>query len=343
MASFDERAMKKPFPVGKLSNEDLVRLIFPYLGKKRSEVLVHASVGEDAAVLDFSDGLCVLSIDPITGSREDMGWLAVHVAINDIAATGAEPIGLLLTALLPPEFSREELSSLMEDVLRAANSLDIEILGGHTEVTPYLLQPILVATSVGKIPRGGLLHAGGARAEDVLYASKALCLEGTALLAKKFSQELIPILGEEMVERASSFLLEISVVREGLLARANGAHALHDVTEGGVIGGVLEMMQASQCGVLLDRDSLPFRPETTFLCQALDVNPLFLISSGSMLIAAPQECELRPIFAREGIELSEIGKIIPEQKLLVQEDGKIGEWKPTVHEELWRVLERRRQ
>lgn len=335
--------MKKPFPVGKLSNEDLLRFIFPNLGKMRPEVLVHASVGEDAAALDLLDELCVLSTDPITGSRDNLGWLAVNVSTNDIAATGAEPVGLLLTALLPPEFSPAELSSLMEDVSRAANFLNIEVLGGHTEVTPYLSQPVLIATSVGKVPRGGLLHSAGAQAGDLLYASKSLGLEGTAILAKEFAQELIPILGKEMVERAESFLLEISVAREGLLARLNGAHALHDVTEGGIIGGVMEMMQASRCGVFLNIDSLPFRPETTFLCQALDLDPLFLISSGSMLIAAPEGCDLRQAFALEGIELSQIGKFIAEQKLLVQVEGKVEEWQPTIHEELWRALERRRQ
>jgi len=331
------------FRAGKLSNEDLQNLIFPHLGLKREDVLLHASLGEDTAVIDLKGELCVLSSDPITGASRDMGWLSVHIAVNDIAATGAEPVGILLTILMPPDTSKSELEEIMEDASRAASFLGIEIVGGHTEFTPYLPQPVLVATAIGKVPRNGFLSTKGALPGDALYVSKALALEGTAILAREFQEELIPLLGEEIVLKGASFLKEISVMKEGMLSREAGVHALHDITEGGIMAGVWEMIQASGVGAVLEVDSLPIRPETSLICQALGADPFYLLSSGAMLIAAPAESPLKEAFKREGLELTLIGKIIPEKKLFLETGGSLKEFVPEIHEELWRILERRKR
>ncbi len=331
------------FRAGKLSNEDLERLVFPHLGKRREDVLLHASLGEDTAIIDLKGELCVLSTDPITGTSKEIGWLAVHITVNDIAASGAEPVGILLTILLPPDFSQVELEGIMSEASAAASSLGIEILGGHTEFTPYLPQPVIVGTAVGKAPKNGFLSTRGALPGDYLYVSKALALEGTAILSREFEEELIPLLGEEIVHRGASFLKEISVMKEGILARKAGAHALHDITEGGVMAGVWEMMQASGVGVVLEVESLPLRPETMLICQALEADPFYLLSSGAMLIACPPEKDLPGVFSKSGIELTKIGEIISSKKMLLRRNGKEEEFLPIIHEELWRVLERRKR
>jgi len=331
------------YQAGKLSNEDLERLVFPHLGRRREDVLLHASLGEDTAVVDLGGELCVLSTDPITGTSKEIGWLAVHISTNDIAASGAEPLGVLLTVLLPPDFSLYELENLMGEASKAASSLGIEILGGHTEFTPYLPQPIIVGTAVGKAPKNGFLSTRGALPGDFLYVSKALALEGTAILAREFQDELVPILGEEIVQRGASFLQEISVMKEGILARKAGAHALHDITEGGVIAGAWEMMKASGVGVVLDAESFPLRPETVLICNSLEADPLYLLSSGAMLIACPGEKDLPRIFVQEGIELTKIGEFIPEKGLFLRKNGKEEELSPEIHEELWRILQRRKR
>ncbi|MCR4427808.1 MAG: AIR synthase family protein [Caldiserica bacterium] len=328
---------------GKLSNFDLERLIFPHLGCFREDVKLHASFGEDTSIIDLGDELCVLSTDPITGTSKEIGWLAVHISVNDIAASGAEPLGILLTVLLPSGFPSEEIENLMKEASSAAESLGIEILGGHTEYTPYLPQPIIVGTAVGKVPRGRYLSTKGAQPGDSLFVSKALALEGTAILAREFREELIPLLGNEVVEKGSSFIREISVVKEGVLARRFGARALHDITEGGVIGGAWEMAQASGLGVALDFSSFPLREETLLICRALEADPLFLLSSGSMLIASPPDLDLAEVFSQNGIKLTKIGEFIPQEGVFIKREGKMERLSFEVHEELWRVLERRKK
>jgi len=325
-------------PLGKLSNEDLLRFVFPYLGKKRSEVLLASAIGEDSAVLSLGDNLAVLTCDPITGTEEEIGWLAVQVACNDLAACGAEPVGILLTILLPPDFRGSELEEIMKEVSRASNKLQIEVIGGHTEVVPFLPRVILVTTAIGKAPPDGFISTRGALPGDSLFVSKALALEGTAILAKEFSDELMPILGEEVLSRATSFLEEISVVQEGLLGRRLGVHAMHDITEGGVIAGAWEIHQASGWGVVLNPEAFPFRPETELICQALEADPHYLLSSGSMLFAAPESLPLVEEFAKCQIPLSKVGRVIEEKSFLLEKGDQLKEFYPQIHEELWRVL-----
>ncbi len=330
-----------PFHAGKLSKDDLERFVFPHRGSIREDVKLHATFGEDTSIIDLGENLCVLSTDPITGTSKEIGWLAVHVSANDIAASGAEPVGILLTILLPPDFPFEEIEKIMREASNAAKSLGIEILGGHTEYTPYLPQPIIVGTAVGKVPRNGFLSTKGALPGDFLYASKALALEGTAILAREFRSELIPLLGKEVVDKGSEFIREISVVKEGLLARKCGARALHDITEGGVIGGAWEMAKASGVGVVLEESSFPFREETLQICKALNADPHFLLSSGSMLIASPPTLDLEGVFKKEGINLTKIGEFISREGVFLRKGGTEEELIPEIHEELWRVLERR--
>ena len=89
--------------IGKVPENVLKRAVFRQIHTKRSEVLVGASVGEDCAAVQLApDEVFVLSTDPITGATKDTGRLAVQITANDLASAGAEPVGILLTVLLPP-------------------------------------------------------------------------------------------------------------------------------------------------------------------------------------------------------------------------------------------------
>ena len=329
--------MSNELPIGKLARADLARLVYPYLGTRRADILLHANMGEDAAALDLGGELCVLSVDPITGTAQRIGWLAVHIAANDLAACGAEPVGLLLTILLPPHCPAQDLEQIMADASRAAASLGMEILGGHTEVTPYLPQAVIVSAAVGKVGKGHLLSSGGSRPGDTLYITKQAALEGTAILAAEFRQSRLNQMPAATLDQAESFLQEISVVPEGLLARAQAVHAMHDLTEGGLIGGAWEMMSASSCGLRLDLSRVPLRAETKTICQVLAVDPYRLISSGAMLISAPAG-QLEALFKEKGISLTPIGEFLPEHKFFLHQGNVEQEGEPEVHEELWRIL-----
>ena len=264
---------------GKLSADQLASLIFPYTGAARSEVLVPAATGEDAAVLDFGEWACVASTDPITGAGERAGWYAVHVACNDLAATGAEPVALLLTLLLPEGGDAAIAGRAMREADEAARALGVAVVGGHTEVTSAVNRLVISATAIGRAPKGRWLRTGGGHAGDALVLTKAAGLEGTAILAADLAARLAPHVAGPVLERARSFANELSVVPDAAAAVPAGATAMHDATEGGVLGAACELAIASGLGVEVDASRVPIRTETRAICDALLLDPLRLIAS----------------------------------------------------------------
>src|SRR5207248_1346133 len=230
---------------GKLAPRELRQLVLGSLGVRRPDVLVHAALGEDAAVIDMGDQACVITVDPLTGAVANAGWYAVHVACNDLAAMGAEPVGVLPALLFPAAAEPEDVRRTMQQIDRAARELGIEVLGGHTEVTPGLAGPIIAMTAVGRAPKGRVVTSAGARPGDALVLTKAAGLEGTAILAADLAERLRGRVPRDVLERARGFVARLSVVPEGRLAAELGATAMHDPTEGGVLGALWELAEAS--------------------------------------------------------------------------------------------------
>jgi hydrogenase expression/formation protein HypE len=325
-------------PVGKVPPDMLAELVYSRLGVRRADVLVHAKLGEDCTVIDFGDHLAVLTTDPITGAGPDAGWYAVFIATNDLAAAGAEPVALLLTILLAPNSPKEDLARVMNDAARAACVVGVEIAGGHTEVTSGIDRTIVVITALGRAPRDRLVHSGGARPDDALLLTKGAGIEGTALLASAFETRLRPSLGADLVERAQAYRHRISVLPEGRAAAAAGARAMHDVTEGGVLGAVYEMAMASGIGVRLDADRVAVAPETEAICASLGIDPLALIGSGGLLVATAEPDRTTTAIEAAGVRAEVIG-IFRQSGCTVRRAGSETPLIPPARDELWRILD----
>jgi len=322
---------------GKVPVELLTTLVYPYLGR-RPDILVHAKVGEDCAVIDFGEYVCVVTTDPITGATKRLGRLAVHVACNDLAATGAEPVALLLTLLLREGTTEEELQGIMREAGETAEEVGVEIAGGHTEVTPGIDRHLAIMTALGRARKGEYVTTSGANPGDVLILTKGAGIEGTAILASDFADYLRRSLPAEVLFRAQRFYELISVIPEGRIAVKAGASAMHDVVEGGVLSAVWEMAEASGTGVELWADAVPVYPETQAICQALGVDPLGLISSGALLIASRSPQKTLQALRNAGIPAQIIGRITDSSRVIVKGDRR-EELRPYPRDELWRVLE----
>jgi len=294
--------------IGKLPNEVLKYLVLDRIRNTRREVLVKPAIGEDCSAIDFSQELCVISCDPITGTDHEIGRIAVHVSCNDIAASGAEPIGIMVTMLIPPGASMESVEKIMKQLANTAAANSVDILGGHTEVTDAVTRFVINVTAVGKTIGKNVIKTSGAKPGDSFILTKTAGLEGTAILAFENQKELAKKFGSPLVIEGKKLMAQLSVVKEGMIAARQGVHAMHDVTEGGVLGAVWEMCNASDCGAEIYKDSIPVLGVTKSICTYFNLNPLKLISSGCMLIAAENSQELIEMLEDEGIQATVIGK-----------------------------------
>lgn len=324
-------------PTGKVGPEELKHFLFPFLRLRDKRVLVGPGVGLDAAVVDIGLRFLVLSSDPITGATENLGWLAVNVNANDVATLGARPSWFLCTILLPEGSTGANVQKLIKEIQSACTELGISLVGGHTEVTPRVSEIVISGTMVGEAPRKRLITPAGARPGDEILLTKSAGVEGTAILARERGGELKQSMGAHAVSRAKKLLRRISVVREALIAAELGAHAMHDPTEGGVLGGLHELAEASRVGFEVEREKIPVEPETSQICEHFRIDPLQLISSGALLITAtPLRTKLIMRSLRKaGIGASVIGRIVSDRKTRVL-DGQKTEFPKQDH--LWLVF-----
>ncbi len=326
--------------IGKLAGNDLKEIILDKIDHFRSDVVVPAGPGEDSAVIDLGDYLLVVSSDPITGAEKNAGFLAVNIACNDIAAAGAEPFGIQVVLLLPPSLSEERSENLMEEIVATAKSMNIEVLGGHTEITDLVQKPIITVTSLGKAKKDELSSSSAAQAGDILYITKGMGIEGSYILANDYPEYLKEKgVSEKSLNKVAEYLDLLSVIPESRIARQNGVKAMHDVTEGGVYGAISEMASAAELGYIIEKDILETKPEVAEICNKLNINPAALISSGSMLMAASPDINLEKVFEKSEIELFRVGRLIEKGNYII-EDGVKREFKAPQKDELWKFIEK---
>ena len=293
--------------IGKLENSELESLILNKFKRVRPESLTVPRVGEDCAALDFDGDLIVMSMDPITSAGDkSLGLLSVHVNCNDAICMGAEPVGLLVTLLLPPDYPTEGIGHIADDLAAAAQVAHVDILGGHTEFTDAVTRPITCTSVVARMPRDRKL--AGLQVGDALVMTKTAALEGTAILATEHADKLTD-LSPVLLQEAESYFSLLSVVPEGRIALENGVHAMHDVTEGGILGAAWEICYAAGLGLILDKDAIPVTDATHRIAEAASIDPLRLLGSGSLLMGCTDGAAMVEVLRRAGIPAAVIGRV----------------------------------
>jgi hydrogenase maturation factor len=333
--------MKLPF--GKIPVNILREVVFKNLGVKRKEVVLGPTAGYDGAVIEVGNSSLIVSMDPITGAIERIGWLAVNINANDVATFGVEPAFFFSCILLPENASRETVETICVQMDKAAKKLGMAIVGGHCEVTPRLTNPIVVGCAMGLTEKGNYVTAGGAKLRDKLILTKSAGIEGTAILAADREEQLKKVLKPTMLQNAKKFYDNISVVKDALTAfKTGGVTAMHDPTEGGVSGGIHEMADASNLGVKIYEEKIHIQPETSKICEFFHVDPLQLISSGALLISAKPEFADKIIgeLEQKQIYASIIGEFLEKSRhrLIVRKNGETQTLPRPISDHLWLAL-----
>jgi len=328
--------------LGKLPPEVMERYLFGMTGARSRRVVVEPSVGLDFGVVRLGGEKAkgrylIVSSDPITGVRERAGWYAVNVSANDVATSGNRPEFMQSVILLPEDASERDVRQLSSEMHRTAKGLEIAIVGGHTELSPGLHRPIVVTTAFAVA--GSYVTAAGAREGDTLMMTKTAGVEGTAILGTdaRFTRRL----DRKTVSGAASHFDRLSVVDEAVVAYRTGVvHAMHDCTEGGVLGALYEMATASGLGLEVAEADIPVSRETRRICTALAVDPLKLISSGTLLIAVKEGEEglVSEAVGSVGSRATPIGRF-RKGKVLLTRRGTAERVTGPPKDEIWRLHE----
>lgn len=325
--------------IGKVPENVLKRAVFKQIRHRRQEVILNSGVGEDCCAMEVPDGyIPVFSTDPITGTDKGIGRLAVHINANDIASSGAEPVGILTSIILPPKTREKKLREIMQEIEGACRELDIEVMGGHSEISDAVTRPIINVTCVGVVKRDRIVSTGGLTVGDELVMTKWAGLEGTAIIAQDMEKELLKTLPEWLVKEAKEFIKYLSVVPESLIATELGVTAMHDITEGGIFGALWEMGEASGVGITADLYKIPIKQETIEVCEIFDVNPYMLMSSGSMLIGCKNGNLLVEKLMEKGINAVVIGRATEGNDRIVISGDDLRYLEPPGSDELYKVF-----
>lgn len=226
---------------------------------------------------------------------------------------------------------------MMRQVEEACGAVNVQIMGGHTEVTAVVNQPLISVCGVGKVKDGRLISTAGAEPGMDILVTKWIGIEGTSILAKEKEKELRTRFSAPFVEKAQRLDAFLSVVPEAAVAVQSGVGAMHDVTEGGIFGALWELAEASGVGLEIDMKKIPIRQETVEVCEFFGINPYQLISSGCMLMAAADGNALVRALEREGIPAAVIGKATDGNDRVLQNGGERRFLEPPKTDELYRV------
>src|SRR5258708_3372222 len=164
-------------PAGKLSAA-LLRRLLDDIGPLPPEVLVGPAIGEDAGAIDVEAGVLVAASDPITLTGAALGRPVVTLNPNDIALTGARPPWVPAPALLPAGTRESGLEPLFGDMRGALSSLGAALVGGHTEGTTVVSNPVVVGHMLGLAPAGRIVTTSGVRPGDAIVQVGRAPIEG---------------------------------------------------------------------------------------------------------------------------------------------------------------------
>ncbi len=327
-------------PLGKIPMRVLRRILKHVVCGE--DILVGPGIGIDAAVIRSSSSIIVSACDPITGASRDVGWLSVHVNANDIAVCAAYPRWYVVVLLMPPGTQEEHIYELMSGIRGALSEIGASLVAGHTEITNKVTDTIVVGTMIGTpMISGKYVSNRNARPGDLIIMTKGAGIEGTWILVDMFRRKLG--LSESYARRARGLRRLISVLPdvEALInIGIENIHAMHDATEGGLIGALFELAEASNVGFYVDEECVIIRDETRVLAEKLSLDPLKLISSGTLIaIVDPQHGdEAIDALSRRGIEASIIGRITSGKRVLRRIDGTEVKIRDAPVDELWRIL-----
>lgn len=319
---------------GKATAELFEQVILRRLGATDPDVLVGPKHGVDVGVVRVADGVAMaLTTDPVfvvpAYGWERAAWFAVHILASDASTSGLPLRWMAVDLNLPPDITDDELTELWDAFSRACDQLGIAVVTGHTARYDGCAWPMVGgATCMAVGPADAYVTPAMARPGDRIVVTKGAAIEATALFAATFPDRLARGVGDVVVKRADALFEQMTVVPEARVAAAfglrdGGVTSMHDATEGGVFGGLLEVAVASEVGLRVELDAIPVRPEVRAVCDHVGIDPYKSISEGTLIATVMPGRAQSFVRALEdqGIEAAIVGEITDASAGHVLADG----------------------
>jgi len=308
--------------LGKINHEGYQNLLAGRLGTSRKEVRQGPAFGVDVSITSLPGGLAMaatsdpLSLIPSLGLQES-AWLSVHLMANDMATTGFAPQYGQFVLNLPETLSNTDFSTYWGHIDSYCKEIGIAITGGHTGFVQGQNSTFVGGGTLITIAReSDMICATGARQGDVILVTKSCALTATAILGMSFPETITKKLGTEVYQSACEQFYQTSSLKDALVAAGTeekfpGIHAMHDVTEGGVLGAIYEMLVASDKGGLIVDELLPIGNTAAAIARLFGLDPRYCVGAGSMIIACdPKKSEeVIERLAEERILCTEVGRV----------------------------------
>ncbi|MFP3883032.1 MAG: AIR synthase-related protein [Actinomycetota bacterium] len=276
-------------PRGKVP-ADLLATLLADLPDAPPGLILGPAVGEDACAIAIPEGVLVAATDPITLTTGDIGRFGVIINGNDVAVMGVRPRWFLAVILLPSGTSREDVRRIFGSIEIGLEEVGAVLVGGHTEMTEAVNQPVLVGQMMGISEQGHFVSTGGAKPGDVLVQVGPAPVEGAAVLAVEAEATHGTLSGQSLDAAANAANAPgLSVVEPALLAAELGATAMHDPTEGGMAAGLHEIARAAGVALSIDTRSMLWFEPGLAVCEAVGADPWATLASGALLATFPQD------------------------------------------------------
>ena len=324
-------------PPGKLP-PGLLAEVLPAATELPPEVRVGPRVGEDACAIAIEAGSLIAATDPITLLGSGVGSHAVWINANDVAVMGARPRWFLASVMLPLGTREDEVRELFASMQDALDALGAALVGGHSEVTAAVSQPVVVGQMLGWCETDGFISTGGARPGDVILQVGRTPVEGAAVIADARPDVEV---SRPLLDQARQALQDpgISVVEPALHAARLGATALHDPTEGGLATALHEVAEAAGVALVdLDPSAVLWFQPGVELCRAIGADPWGTLASGALWAAFPSERAdaAREALSARGHEAVAIARAAPGSGVTLEDGSALPRFE---RDELSRVLD----
>ena len=316
--------------VGKFSQELMEKIVYQRLGKRRNEILVGPNHGLDNAVVQLgANQVLIVTSDPLSVIPElglkDSAWLSVHLLASDLSTCGFAPQFIMVNFSLPPNMKDEEFEEYWDAFHVECDKLGVAVLGGHTGRYVGSNYTIIGGGVMMTLaPEDRYLSSSMASSGDLVIMTKGVAIATTGILARTFPKTIERAYGSSFLKRAQSYFYKFSVVKDALTAasvglRDEGVTAMHDVTEGGLLGAIYELTQASRIGMEIDLSNVIITKEAKRVCDLFNLDPYMTLSEGTLIITVKEEKaqEVLKALKSSGIKAKKIGKVM---------DGQHGRW-----------------